>query len=86
MTSNFRNSQSLTDYLKSNNIVGIADIDTRRLTRVLRTTGSQNGCIIAGDDLSENALAEAKAFPGLKGMDLAKVVSTKESFEWNHGS
>lgn len=87
VTSNFRNSQSLTDYLKSNNIVGIADIDTRRLTRVLRTTGAQNGCIIAGDDLSEeNALAEAKAFPGLKGMDLAKVVSTKESFKWNHGS
>jgi len=87
VTSNFRNTLSLTDYLKQNNIVGIADIDTRRLTRVLRTTGAQNGCIIAGDDLSEDdALKAAKAFPGLKGMDLAKVVSTKNSFEWNHGS
>ncbi|MDF2178115.1 glutamine-hydrolyzing carbamoyl-phosphate synthase small subunit [Aliiglaciecola sp. CAU 1673] len=87
IASNFRNQQSLSDYLKLHNILGIADIDTRRLTRILRTTGAQNGCIMAGEGLDESkALAAAKAFPGLKGMDLAKVVSTKEAFAWNHGS
>ncbi|GAA0349254.1 glutamine-hydrolyzing carbamoyl-phosphate synthase small subunit [Bowmanella denitrificans] len=87
IASNFRNQQSLSDYLKQHNILGIADIDTRRLTRVLRSTGAQNGCIVAGDNLDEaKALAAAKAFPGLKGMDLAKVVSTDEAFVWNHGS
>ncbi|GGO74516.1 glutamine-hydrolyzing carbamoyl-phosphate synthase small subunit [Bowmanella pacifica] len=87
IASNFRNQLSLSDYLKQHNILGIADIDTRRLTRILRTTGAQNGCIVAGDNLDEaKALAAAKGFPGLKGMDLAKVVSTKESFVWNHGS
>ncbi len=87
IASNFRSQQTLSDYLISQNIVGIADIDTRKLTRVLREKGAQNGCIIAGDNLDvEKALAEAKAFPGLKGMDLAKVVSTKESYSWTQGS
>jgi carbamoyl-phosphate synthase small subunit len=87
VTSNFRNTLSLTDYLKKHNIVGIADIDTRRLTRLLRTTGAQNGCIIAGNDIDQDqALIAAKAFPGLKGMDLAKVVSIKHLESWNHGS
>jgi carbamoyl-phosphate synthase small subunit len=87
IASNFRNEQSLSDYLKSQNIVGIADIDTRKLTRILREKGAQNGCIMAGDNLDEAlALAKAKEFPGLKGMDLAKVVTTKESYEWKQGS
>ncbi|WP_206486383.1 glutamine-hydrolyzing carbamoyl-phosphate synthase small subunit [Thalassotalea sp. G2M2-11] len=87
LASNFRNEQSLSDYLKANNILGIADIDTRKLTRLLREKGAQNGCILAGDNLDENnALAQAKAFPGLKGMDLAKVVSTKEKYQWTEGS
>jgi len=76
VASNFRNEQTLSDYLKANNIVGIADIDTRRLTRILRDKGAQNGCIMCVDSLDEaEALSQAKAFPGLKGMDLAKVVS-----------
>lgn len=91
LASNFRNEQSLGDYLKAKNILGIADIDTRKLTRILREKGAQNGCIIAGDFSDENveaakALSQAQAFPGLKGMDLAKVVSTKESYQWTEGS
>lgn len=87
LASNFRNEENLSDYLNRNNILGIADIDTRKLTRILREKGAQNGCIIAGDSLDEaSALAKAKAFPGLKGMDLAKVVTTKEQYEWTDGS
>ncbi|XPF95551.1 glutamine-hydrolyzing carbamoyl-phosphate synthase small subunit [Colwellia sp. RE-S-Sl-9] len=92
LASNFRNEENLSDYLSRNNILGIANIDTRKLTRILREKGAQNGCIIAGDlaegeTLDEaSALAQAKAFPGLKGMDLAKVVSTKEQYEWTEGS
>ncbi len=92
IASNFRNEQSLSDYLKSQNIVGIADIDTRKLTRILREKGAQNGCIVAGSSINgENldealALAKAKEFPGLKGMDLAKEVTTKEAYQWKQGS
>ncbi|ROM30578.1 MULTISPECIES: glutamine-hydrolyzing carbamoyl-phosphate synthase small subunit [Pseudomonas] len=83
VASNWRNTLSLSDYLKANNVVAIAGIDTRRLTRILREKGAQNGCIMAGDKISEEAaIAAARGFPGLKGMDLAKVVSTKESYEW----
>ena len=83
VASNWRNTMSLSDYLKANNVVAIAGIDTRRLTRILREKGSQNGCIMVGDDVSEPAaIAAAQGFPGLKGMDLAKVVSTKEQYEW----
>jgi carbamoyl-phosphate synthase small subunit len=83
VASNWRNTMSLSDYLKANNVVAIAGIDTRRLTRILREKGAQNGCIMAGDNISEAAaIAAAQGFPGLKGMDLAKVVSTKESYEW----
>jgi carbamoyl-phosphate synthase small subunit len=85
LASNFRNQQSLSDYLKGNNIVAIADVDTRRLTRILRDKGAQNGCIIAGTEsqLKQTvALEQAKAFPGLKGMDLAKVVTTPHLTEW----
>ncbi|WP_131109159.1 glutamine-hydrolyzing carbamoyl-phosphate synthase small subunit [Pseudomonas sp. Sample_10] len=83
VASNWRNTMSLSDYLKANNVVAIAGIDTRRLTRILREKGAQNGCIMAGDNISEEAaIAAARGFPGLKGMDLAKVVSTKEKYEW----
>ncbi len=87
LASNFRNERSLSDYLKSQNIVGIAEIDTRKLTRILREKGAQNGCIMAGDNLDEAlALEKAKEFPGLKGMDLAKVVTTAETYQWKQGS
>jgi carbamoyl-phosphate synthase small subunit len=94
LASNFRSEQSLSEYLVANNILGIADIDTRKLTRILREKGAQNGCILTVDDASEthlealhnDGLAQAKAFPGLKGMDLAKVVSTKEQYQWTSGS
>lgn len=85
--SSFRNQESLSDYLKRRNVVGIADIDTRRLTRILREKGAQNGAIMAGDAVDEaQALAAAKAFPSMNGMDLAKVVSTQTSYSWKEGS
>jgi carbamoyl-phosphate synthase small subunit len=84
IASNFRNEQTLSDYLKAHHILGIADIDTRRLTRVLREKGAQNGCIVAGDALTEaQALAKAQEFGGLKGLDLAKEVTCKDIHEWN---
>jgi len=83
MVSNFRSTQSLSDYLVSENIVAIAGIDTRKLTRILREKGAQNGAIVAGEDATaDRALDYAKAFPGLAGMDLAKVVSTTKPYEW----
>ncbi|MEL7611231.1 glutamine-hydrolyzing carbamoyl-phosphate synthase small subunit [Vreelandella titanicae] len=90
MASSFRSEQSLSDYLKSQNVLGIADIDTRRLTRILRDKGAQNGAILAGADAEGDgavtrALEAAKAFPGLKGMDLAKEVSCKQAYEWSEG-
>jgi len=85
--SSWRSQESLDAYLKRRNVIGIADIDTRKLTRILREKGAQNGCIIAGDSLDEAlALAKAKGFPGLKGMDLAKEVSTKDVVTWAQGS
>ncbi|MGS2718130.1 glutamine-hydrolyzing carbamoyl-phosphate synthase small subunit [Eionea flava] len=87
LESNFRSKQSLDVYLKTRNILGIAGIDTRRLTRILREKGAQSGCIMAGEGISEDdALSAAKAFSGLKGLDLAKEVSTKESYRWDLGS
>ncbi|WP_296254429.1 MULTISPECIES: glutamine-hydrolyzing carbamoyl-phosphate synthase small subunit [unclassified Pseudomonas] len=83
VASNWRNKMPLADYLKANKVVAIAGIDTRRLTRILREKGAQNGCIMAGDNISEEAaIAAARGFPGLKGMDLAKEVSTKKTYEW----
>jgi len=81
--SNFRASQSLPDYLNSQNVVAIADIDTRRLTRILREKGAQSGCIMAGVVDEAKALEAARAFPGLAGMDLAKVVSAPAMYEWS---
>lgn len=86
LASNFRSQQSLSDYLAESNIVAIADIDTRRLTRILREKGAQNGCIIAGDINEARALELAKLFPGLKGMDLAKEVTSDSTYEWREGS
>ena len=84
---NFRNTQALDEYLVERSVVGIADIDTRRLTRILREKGSLNGCVMAGDDISEaRALELAKGFAGLKGMDLAKEVTTDKSYPWKEGS
>ncbi|MGB1139754.1 MAG: glutamine-hydrolyzing carbamoyl-phosphate synthase small subunit [Halioglobus sp.] len=87
LASSFRNEEGLSEYLTRNNIVAIADIDTRRLTRILRENGAQNGCLVAGDDIDEQAaLEQARGFAGLKGMDLAKEVTVAESYEWREGS
>lgn len=81
--SNFRAEQSLDEFLVANKVVAIADIDTRALTRHLREHGAQNGCIMAGEDLDVDvALAAAKGFPGLSGMDLAKEVTCSSPYEW----
>ena len=85
--SNFRSTQDFSEYLKAQKVVAIAGIDTRRLTRILRDKGAQNGCILAGRKISEKtALKAAMDFPGLKGLDLAKVVSTPKPYEWTTGS
>ena len=86
LVSNFRSEQSLDDYLKEKGILGIADIDTRKLTRILRESGAQSGCIMAGNVSDEQALAAAKEFAGLKGMDLAKEVTTTVSYQWSEHS
>jgi carbamoyl-phosphate synthase small subunit len=84
--SNWRSTESLPDYLKRHGTVAIAGIDTRRLTRILRDKGALSGCIMAGEQVdAEAALAKARAFPGLNGMDLAKVVSTTKPYEWKEG-
>ncbi len=85
LLSNFRSTQTLPDYLKSQGIVAISDIDTRKLTRILREGGAQGGCILVGDD-AEQALKLARSFPGMSGLDLAKVVSAKESSTWTEST
>ncbi|MDO1527312.1 glutamine-hydrolyzing carbamoyl-phosphate synthase small subunit [Fulvimonas sp. R45] len=85
--SNWRSTESLPDYLKRHGTVAIAGIDTRRLTRILREKGALNGCIMAGESVDEAAaLAKARAFPGLNGMDLAKVVSVSRAYPWKEGT
>jgi len=91
LESNWRMEMTLSEYLTENNILGIAEIDTRKLTRVLREQGSQNGAIIAKSDGItpadiEKALVCAREFPGLKGMDLAREVTTPSNYEWYEGS
>ena len=87
MVSNWRSNMPLDEYLSSHNIVAISDIDTRALTRHLREKGSLKGCIISGDDVDEaEAIEKAQSFAGLKNMDLAKVVSTTKTYEFNKGS
>jgi carbamoyl-phosphate synthase small subunit len=85
--SNWRSEETLDAYLRRNHIVGIAEIDTRKLTRILRDGGAQNGCLAAGAGISEeSAVTAARAFPGLKGMDLAKVVSVRDRYAFREGS
>ena len=82
--SNWRMQETLADYLRREKIVAIGEIDTRKLTRLLREKGVQNGCILAGADVQEaEALKQARAFPGLQGMDLAKVVTAAQPYAWN---
>ncbi|XID75245.1 glutamine-hydrolyzing carbamoyl-phosphate synthase small subunit [Alkanindiges sp. WGS2144] len=87
LASNFRSSKPLDQYLKEHNVVAIADIDTRKLTRILRDKGSQGGCILAGENITEaQALAAARAFGGLQNVDLAKECCDPEGFKWEEGS
>lgn len=86
LASNFRSQESLDEYLKAKGILGIADIDTRKLTRILRQTGAQSGCIMAGDIDDQEALEAARKFSGLKGMDLAKEVTTGATYPWQEHS
>ncbi len=91
LKSNFRSTESLADYLARHNIVAIADIDTRRLTRILRDKGAQSGCILTGegvdsDESIQQAIEKAKSFAGLAGMDLAKEVCTDKTYSWVEGS
>lgn len=86
VASSWRSEQSLTEYLRDSGLVAISEIDTRKLTRILREKGVLNGCIMAGRVDAEQALAQARAFPGLKGADLAKVVTTPASYTWTRGS
>ncbi|MGD8589681.1 MAG: glutamine-hydrolyzing carbamoyl-phosphate synthase small subunit [Chromatiales bacterium] len=87
LASNWRSVEPLEHYLQRHNLVAIADIDTRKLTRILREKGAQNGCLQAGEAIDEaKALAAARGFPGLKGMDLAKVVTTRIPYEWAQGT
>jgi carbamoyl-phosphate synthase small subunit len=86
LASNFRSEQTLDAYLRAENVLGLADIDTRKLTRILREKGAQAGCLMAGEHLNaDDAVAQARAFPGLAGMDLAQVVSVQQSYAWSEG-
>jgi carbamoyl-phosphate synthase small subunit len=87
VSSSWRAAGTLSDFLQRGRVVAIAGIDTRRLTRLLRDQGAQAGCIMTGERVEEAvAVRAARAFPGLKGMDLAKVVSTRQTYQWNDGS
>ena len=90
LASSWRSQQDLATYLRSGNIVGIADIDTRKLTRILRERGAQNGCIVAGPGIDDAAVAEgvrkARAAPSMAGLDLAKAVSCTTPYEWTSGT
>jgi carbamoyl-phosphate synthase small subunit len=86
VTSSWRAERSLGDFLAKGGAVAIADIDTRKLTRILREKGAQSGCIMTGDVDAETAVNHANKFPGIAGMDLAKFVSTESTYQWCHGS
>lgn len=86
LVSNWRSRESLSDFLARQGVVAISDIDTRRLTRILREKGSQNGCLQAGEIDIERALERIRAFPGIQGMDLAQVVTTPETYVWSEGT
>ena len=84
-TSSWRSERTFTDFLKQSQTVAIADIDTRRLTRIIREKGAQSGCIMTGDASPEVAVKHARKFPGIAGMDLAKFVTTDRAYQWCHG-
>ena len=86
VASSWRNERSFSDFLVAGNTVAIADIDTRKLTRILRAKGAQSGCIMTGDVEANVAVQHARKFPGIAGMDLAKFVTTDESYQWSQGS
>jgi len=87
LSSSWRANETLPEFLERGRLVAIADLDTRKLTRILREKGAQAGCIMTGEQVDENAAVKlARKFPGLKGMDLAKVVSAKKSYQWNEGT
>lgn len=86
LASNFRSDQTLDAYLRAENVLGLADIDTRKLTRILREKGAQAGCLMAGEQIdADAAVAQARAFPGLAGMDLAQVVTVDKAYAWTEG-
>ncbi len=85
VTSNWRSERSFTDFLRQGDTVAIADIDTRKLTRIIREKGAQSGCIMSGDVSPETAVEHARKFPGIAGSDLAKFVTTRKKYQWCHG-
>jgi len=86
IVSSWRSERSFSDFLKQGGTVAIADIDTRKLTRIIREKGAQSGCIMTGEQPVEKAVEHARKFPGIAGMDLAKFVTTERSFQWCHGT
>jgi carbamoyl-phosphate synthase small subunit len=86
LTSSWRSERTFTDFLRQGNTVAIADIDTRKLTRIIREKGAQSGCIMTGEQAAETAIKHANKFPGIAGMDLAKFVTTRDSYQWCHGT
>ena len=86
VASNYRSERSLNEFLRQSDTVAIADIDTRKLTRIIREKGAQSGCIMTGEASADKAIEHARKFPGIAGVDLAKFVSTKESYQWSHGT
>ena len=85
-TSSWRSERSLQEFLRQGDTVAIGDIDTRKLTRIIRETGAQSGCIMTGAADAQTAVEHARRFPGIAGMDLAKFVTTKENYQWCHGT
>jgi carbamoyl-phosphate synthase small subunit len=86
LTSNWRSERTFADFLRQGNTVAIADIDTRKLTRIIREKGAQSGCIMTGEQAAETAIKHANKFPGIAGMDLARFVTTSEAYQWCHGT
>ncbi len=86
VNSSWRSERSFADFLRLAGTVAIADIDTRKLTRIIREKGAQSGCIMTGDKPAEKAIEHARKFPGIAGMDLAKFVTTRESYQWCEGT
>jgi carbamoyl-phosphate synthase small subunit len=86
LTSSWRSERTFADFLRQANTVAIADIDTRKLTRIIREKGAQSGCIMTGDQAEKTAVQHARKFPGIAGMDLAKFVTTKEAYQWCYGT